>query len=178
VTSLVTTMAIAAAVLLTGCQPAARESAVARSAHPVPAVSVPADLAFAESDGGPLAPVPSDSPSAEAKGTDCTALQDAWNETNQALVNLSAEHPRALVNSFRAAAKAMSGVPAPEPVAKDWATMSDYLDRVNGAFDDVDSDDAAAVSAAMTHTVSAVDTDRATAAAKRVTAFIAAGCKA
>jgi hypothetical protein len=151
------------------------------AAPPAPVVTVGPNVVVPESDGGG-APKPSPSPSPEASPsageTGCADLQTAWNRTNQALVNLSADHPRALVNSFRVAGEAMGKVEkAPEPIAKPWATMSDYLKRVNDALDKVDPDDAAAVSRAMADTVSAADTQTATAAGEKVTAFIAGGCK-
>ncbi len=108
---------------------------------------------------------------------DCATLQAAWNQTNQALVNLSADHPRALVNSFRVAGDAMAGVEAPEAIAGPWKTMSGYLVRVNDGLELVDADDATAVAAAMAAAVTAADTQAATAAGQKITAFVGGGCQ-
>ncbi|WP_425955210.1 hypothetical protein [Xylanimonas sp. McL0601] len=171
--------AVLGTALLVGCGPFGAAMSEP-SAAPLPAapVTVGPDVVVPESDGGG-APAPSPSPDASpaAGETSCTEVQAAWNETNQALVNLSADHPRALVNSFRVAGEAMGKVEAPEAIAKPWATMSDYLKRVNAALENVDADDAAGVSGAMADTVSAADTQAATAAGEKVTAFVAAGCK-
>ncbi|GAB2450405.1 hypothetical protein GCM10007967_00580 [Xylanimonas ulmi] len=137
------------------------------------AVVVAPDAVVPESDGGAQEP---DEQEDTGDGVDCPALQATWNQANQALVNLSADHPRALVNSFRVAADAMSGVEVPDAIADSWATMSRYLDRVNAALEDVDASDADAVSAAMSRTVSAEDTQEATAAGERITDFFKSGC--
>lgn len=108
---------------------------------------------------------------------ECAAVQTAWNQTNQALVNLSADHPRALVNSFRAAGTAMGSIEeVPDAIAAPWATMSGYLAKVNEAFEPVDMDDANLVAAAMAAAVTAADTQAATAAGQKITAFVSGGC--
>ena len=129
---------------------------------------------FGEPSEASPAPVP---PSPDQLA--CAALQAAWNATNQALVNLSADHPRALVDSFRAAAESMDGVTeVPDAVAGPWATYSGYLARVNEGFESVDADDANAVAAAMSAAVTSADTREATAAGEQITAFANAGCVA
>jgi hypothetical protein len=152
------------------------------------AVSVPSDAVLPESDGGAApqggagataSPSPSASPSASAAGGDasCADLQTAWNQTNKALVDLSPEHPRALVHSFRTAAKAMASVEPPKAVADAWGDMTGYLDAVDGALRDVESDDAAAVAGAVENAVDADDTAAATSASKDITTYISGGCQ-
>ncbi len=172
-------LALGAAVLLAGCGGSLGEPRV----EPAPEASyivVNPDALVPESDGGLPAspsPSPSPSPSAEASG-ECVALQTAWRATNQALVSLSAEHPRELVHSFRTASGAMADVEPPEGVADDWATMADYLTRVNTALEDVDADDADAVGAAMSAAVTGQESQEAIDAAGRITVFVSAGCQA
>jgi hypothetical protein len=168
--------------LLTGCSGSLAEPDV----EPAPAASyvvVNPDAVIPESDGGGRSPAatptetPSPDPSASPVG-ECAVLQTAWSATNQALVSLSADHPRALVNSFRTAAESMAGIEPPEGVADDWAAMADYLERVNAALEDVDANDADAVAAAMSAAISAEDTQDASDAASRITVFLSADCQA
>ncbi|WP_159792038.1 hypothetical protein [Puerhibacterium puerhi] len=149
------------------------------------AVSVPSDALLPESDGG-VAPqddasagaTASPSPSASAGGgAACADLQAAWNETNKALVDLSPQHPRALVHSFRTASKAMASVEPPDAVADAWGDMTDYLGAVDEALQDVEADDAAAVARAVEGAVDADDTATATTASKDITTYISAGCQ-
>jgi len=130
----------------------------------------------------PAADEPAESPEPDATSpqpVDCTGIQAAWNATNQALLHLSADHPRALVNSFRTAAESMGSIEeVPEAVAAPWTAMSDYLAQVNAGFESVDADDATAVAAAMAAAVTAADTRAATAAGEKITAFVSAGCPA
>lgn len=190
--------------LLGGCQ--ALPTAEPFTGSPT-AVTVPSDVAVGESDGGPgrtpspdapqplasadsgapapspttsTAPSPASAAAAgEADGeATCPDLQAAWSETNKALVTLDPEHPRALVASLRSADRAVSSVTPPAAVAESWEAMAGYLRRVTGALQDVDPDDGAAVSSAMTHTVTADDTARVTRAHEQVTDFIAGGCAA
>ncbi|ACZ29380.1 hypothetical protein Xcel_0341 [Xylanimonas cellulosilytica DSM 15894] len=181
--------------LLGGCVGPFAPASSEPSIEPLPeasAVIVAPDAVIPESDGGSV-PAPSDEPDDEAapddeatpedeaaveETSDCVDLQTAWTTTNQALVSLSPEHPRAFVNSFRVAADAMAGVTVPDDVADDWAAMSAYLARVNAAFADVDANDADAVASAMRDAVSAQDTEAAAATAREITSFLAADCPA
>jgi hypothetical protein len=54
--------------------------------------------------------------------------------------------------------------------------MADYLGGIVRAFEDVDTDDATAVSSAMSETVDEGDTARATSASEEITAFLAGNC--
>jgi len=157
-------------------------------AEPAPAVSIPGDLAMgvegepSRSKDSGADPAASPDPSADAsdgEGLDhetCAGLQQAWSTTNRALVDLSPEHPRALVQSFRTADKAMAAVEPPDGVAKPWGVMADYLGSAETAFEDVDEDDANAVSSAMAGAITADDTADATTAAKDITAFLSTEC--
>lgn len=168
--------------LLAGCGGSLGEPTV----EPAPAASyvvVNPDAVVPESDGGGRAPAASEAPAAspvpEPSPTgECAVLQTAWSATNQALVSLSPDHPRALVNSFRTAAASMAGIEPPAGVADDWAAMAAYLARVNTALDDVDANDADAVAAAMSAAISAQDTKDASDAASRITLFLSADCQA
>ncbi|MFC7879037.1 hypothetical protein [Isoptericola sp. NPDC057391] len=152
-------------------------------AEPAPAVSIPGDLAMGvEGEPSRSKDVASPDPSAAAtddEGLDhetCAGLQQAWSTTNRALVDLSPEHPRALVQSFRTADKAMAEAEPPEGVAEPWGAMAEYLDSAVTAFEDVDEDDANAVSSAMAGAITADDTAGATTAAKDITAFLSTEC--
>lgn len=157
-------------------------------AEPAPAVSIPGDLSMGvEGEPSRSRDEASPDPSADPKdaGTDddsgldhetCAGLQQAWSTTNRALVDLSPEHPRALVQSFRTADKAMTDVEPPEGVAEPWSTMAGYLDSAATAFEDVDEDDVNAVSSAMAGAITADDTADATTAAKDITSFLSAEC--
>ncbi|MGF0115435.1 hypothetical protein ACQFYA_03795 [Promicromonospora sp. Marseille-Q5078] len=153
-------------------------------AEPAPAVSVPGDLSMGV-EGQPsrskaATPSPSagsgdaEKPAADAE--QCAELQVAWSSTNRALVDLSPEHPRALVQSFRTADHAMAEAEPPADIATAWGTMSDYLGSAVSAFDDVDEDDANAVSSAMSDAITADDTAEATTAAKDITGFLSTSC--
>ncbi|MFE5309655.1 hypothetical protein [Isoptericola sp. NPDC056573] len=157
-------------------------------AEPAPAVSIPGDLAMgvegepSRSKDAASDPEASPDPSADAtdgEGLDretCAGLQQAWSTTNRALVDLSPEHPRALVQSFRTADTAMADAEPPEGVAEPWGAMADYLDSAVTAFEGVDADDANAVSSAMAGAITADDTADATTAAKDITTFLSTEC--
>ncbi|MEL7977212.1 hypothetical protein AAG589_15210 [Isoptericola sp. F-RaC21] len=168
-------------------------------AEPAPAVSIPGDLSMGvegepsrSKDSGSdsaASPDPSDAAkddgdagkdeSKDDSGLDhetCAGLQQAWSTTNRALVDLSPEHPRALVQSFRTADDAMTEAEPPADVAKPWGAMADYLGSVATAFEGVDEDDANAVSSAMADAITADDTAAATAAAKDITSFLSTEC--
>lgn len=156
-------------------------------AEPAPAVSIPGDLAMgvegepsrSKDSGSDAAPSPDPSADAAEGGLDaetCAELQQTWSTTNRALVDLSPEHPRALVQSFRTADKAMAEAEPAQGVAGPWGTMAGYLDRVATALEDVDEDDANRVSSAMAGAITADDTADATAAAKDITSFLATEC--
>ncbi|WP_165350435.1 hypothetical protein [Xylanimonas protaetiae] len=178
------------AALLAGCSGPFGAADSEPSVAPAPeatSVVVAPDAVVPESDGGsveaPASPSPEESEPAEPPAGsevtgECSALQAAWSATNQALVNLSPDHPRAFVDSFRVAAESMASVTAPDAVADDWAAMADYLSRVNAAFADVDVTDAAAVQTALAGAVSAEDLQRATTAQSRITVFVSADCQA
>ena len=147
-------------------------------AEPAPAVSIPGDLSMGvegepsrSKDSGSASPDPSADATDGGKdesGLDhetCAGLLQAWSTTN-----------RALVQSFRTADEAMAAVEAPEGVAKPWGVMADYLGSAETAFDDVDEDDADAVSSAMAGAITADDTAAATAAAKDITVFLSTEC--
>ena len=157
-------------------KPSPAPDATAPEEAPADDPSAPAEDSDAASEAPPAEGA---EPAPAPEATDCPALQSAWNATNQALVNLSADHPRALVNSFRVAAESMSGVEAvPDAISGPWSTMAGYLGRVNDAFQGIDPDDATVVAAAMAAAVSAADTQAATAAGQQITAFVGAGCTA
>jgi hypothetical protein len=176
--------AVLALGLLAGCGGPSGSADGSASPTPTPtasSVEVPPDAVVPDSDGGGVATSPdttSPDPAATDDAAACAALQDAWSTTNQALVNLSSEHPRNLVNSFRVAGEAMAGVRVLDAVADDWADMSAYLTQVNGALEDVDANDAEAVATALNDTITADDTRAVTAAAGRITDFLAADCAA
>lgn len=171
--------AVALAAALSGCQSDTPTSSPEPSVEPAPAVSIPAE---AKIDGRSVAPSRSDSEddAAKAKAAEearvCAELQEAWTATNRALVDLSPDHPRSLVASFRDAERAVTSVEPPAEVEPAWGTMAGYLGDVVESFVDVDVDDADAVTSAMTHSISAADTTRATDAAKDVTAYLTSTC--
>ncbi|MFC8596979.1 hypothetical protein [Isoptericola sp. NPDC057191] len=155
------------------------------AAAPAPAVSIPADLSMGmEGEGSGSArtsPSPTGGAKDDAAAVDaerCTALQQAWSTTNRALVDLSPDHPRALVQSFRTADRAMEKAEPTEDVATAWGTMADYLGSAVSAFEDVDEDDANAVSSAMAGAITADDTAEATSAAKDITQYLSTSCAA
>lgn len=152
--------------------------------EPAPAISIPADAHIGgdgepgpKDDGEKPSPSPSAEPSEGAVDAErCAELQTAWAATNRALVDLSPEHPRALVESFRSGHRAVTSAEPTEEVAPAWTTMANYLRDAVVAFDDVDEDDVNAVSTAMADAIGADDTARATAAAKDVTAYLNTTC--
>jgi hypothetical protein len=155
------------------------------TAEPAPAVSVPGDLqmsgsgASSDETASSTADTGEEDPDDEAAAVDgekCAEMQQAWSATNRALVSLSPEHPRALVESFRAGYTAMTSVEPTDEVEPSWAAMSDYLGTAVEAFEDVDEDDAGAVSNAMAGAITTEDTAGATAAAQEVTDYLATTC--
>ncbi|SKC75052.1 hypothetical protein SAMN04324258_3360 [Krasilnikoviella flava] len=159
-------------------------------AEPAPAVSIPGDLDMGVEGEPSRSRDASSSPGADDDGSEdnadadasavdhetCVELQQAWSATNRALVDLSPEHPRALVQSFRTADKAMAAAEPPEDLAEPWGAMADYLGSAVTAFQDVDEDDASAVSSAVADAITADDTADATTAAKDITAFLSTSC--
>jgi hypothetical protein len=166
---------LATAAFLGACDQGASAGTAEPSVEPAPGISIPGDLSI---DGSRSAsPSGADSAPADDAAVACAELQEAWAATNRALVDLSPEHPRALVSSFRAAHRAVTSVEEPPAdIEPAWSTMSEYLGGVVAAFEDVDVDDAEAVSAAMSGAISAGDTERATSAAEDVTAYTSASC--
>ncbi|MFD6179303.1 MULTISPECIES: hypothetical protein [unclassified Isoptericola] len=170
---------------LAACGQGGGDGGAEPAAEPAPAVSIPADLSMgvegeaARSGSARPSPDAKDDAKDEASTAEaerCAALQQSWSTTNRALVDLSPDHPRALVQSFRTADKAMTEQDPPEDVATAWGTMADYLGSAVTAFEDVDEDDANAVSSAMAGAITADDTATATAAAKDITAYLATSC--
>jgi hypothetical protein len=80
------------------------------------------------------------------------------------------------VSSFRDAERSVTSAEPPAEIEPAWTAMASYLGDVVKAFDDVDTDDAEAVSSAMAEAVSPADTTRATEAAKDITAHLASTC--
>ena len=172
-------MALALAIMVSGC---GGNDVDAEPADPItptptapPQVVVPPGAQIPESDGGGV-PVPPAKPGSPAKTGECAALQAVWAQTNQALVNLSPDHPWMLVDSFRLASTAMEqGVPL-EPIEADWITMLDYLSRISAAFDDVDPNDGAAVNAVLAAVADPQETEAIAQASARITVYLAADC--
>ncbi|MEN5074217.1 hypothetical protein ABE437_10405 [Isoptericola cucumis] len=164
------------------------------AAEPAPAVSVPADLRMGgdgeasrsadkdksedkgqeQAEGETKDDAPAEKGDADAAA--CAEMQAAWAATNRALVDLSPEHPRALVESFRSGHQAVTSAEPTAEISSAWSAMAGYLGDAVEAFEDVDEDDADAVSTAMAETISADDTERATTAAQEVTDYLAATC--
>jgi hypothetical protein len=189
----VTAAALVSTVLLGACDPAGEEVA-----EPSPGISVPADLTIdGMSPSGAASPAPSGSPSAPGSpapsaspsaapapsgsaspqgAASCADLQVAWSATNRALVDLSPEHPRSLVASFREAHRSITSVEPPDDVAPAWTEMREYLTSAVDALADVDADDPGAVTTAVSGALSADDTARATAASEDITAYLAESC--
>ncbi|GAA1718190.1 hypothetical protein GCM10009809_12610 [Isoptericola hypogeus] len=181
--------AVAVGLVTAGCT--AAQDGAEPVAEPAPAVSVPADLrmgvegeASRSASKKPAASKPSaaakdgavDAKDGAVDAKRCASMQEAWAATNRALVDLSAEHPRALVESFRAGHSAVTSTEPTEEVAPSWTTMADYLGDAVAAFEDVDEDDADAVSSAMAGAITADDTAEATTAAQTVTDYLATTC--
>lgn len=162
--------------------------------EPAPGISVPADLRMdgesataspdassGSKDDAGASPSPSSSASVKASPEDeaaaqCAELQVAWAATNRALVGLSPEHSRSLVASFREAHRHITSVKPQPDIAGPWSEMTDYLTSAVEALEDVDADDATAVTAAVTDALSADDTARATAAGEEITAYVTDSC--
>jgi len=178
---------VGAGLALSGCGGAGQDVAEP-AVEPAPAISVPSDLRMSDEQGVSRSaeksdekPEPSSSPSPSEGAVDaerCAELQTAWASTNRALVDLSPEHPRALVESFRAGYRAVTSAEPTEEIAPAWTTMATYLRDAVEAFDGVDEDSVDAVSSAMSDAISADDTARATSAAKDVTEYLSTTCDA
>jgi hypothetical protein len=188
------TAAVLMSTLLLGACDGAGSGSPEPGTEPAPAISVPSDLqmdgesATASEDASSdseddASPSPSSSASVKASSPEdeaaaqCAELQVAWAATNRALVSLSPEHPRSLVASFREAHRAITSVEPPSEIEGAWSDMTDYLTSAVEALEDVDADDAEAVTSAVTEALSAEDTARATAAAEEVTAYLADSCR-
>ncbi len=192
-TAAVTAAALMSALLLGACDDGTTGSPEPGT-EPAPAISVPSDLqmdgesATATEDASPgseddAGASSSPSASASVKGSPvdeatarCAELQVAWAATNRALVGLSPEHPRSLVASFREAHRAITSVEPPSDIERPWSAMTDYLTSAVEALEDVDADDADAVTSAVTEALSAEDTARVTAAGEEITAYVADSC--
>lgn len=106
----------------------------------------------------------------------CAVAQVAWARSANAQVKMSADDPGTLVTGFAEAREALVGVQPPAAVAADWSTVVGFMDEVSKAVDD--AKDESEVEAAVVEVLERQDASAMTAAAKRITAYLKAGCEA
>jgi len=106
----------------------------------------------------------------------CREAEVAWGAAAKAQVNLSVEHPEALVAGFTTARDTLAGATPPQAVARDWAVVTTYLTMIADEVEVVGADDTGELSRAIDRVGRQIDTAALTQASQRVTEFFRAGC--
>lgn len=114
---------------------------------------------------------------AAASPQECAAAQVAWTESAARQATMELEKPETLRNGFVGASLALAHTAPPAPIAKDWNAVKSYLDAVAAPLEDIDPADSEAVTAAVGGALAQLDTQAATAASARVTAYLKSSCQ-
>ncbi len=106
----------------------------------------------------------------------CHEAEVAWGASAKAQVNLSVDHPEALVEGFTAARDALSGVTPPDEIARDWAVVRTYLTMIADEVEAAGPSNAGELSRAIDRVGRRIDTVALTESSQRVTEYFRSGC--
>ncbi|WP_264029420.1 hypothetical protein [Cellulosimicrobium sp. SH8] len=158
-----------------------------------PAASEGGDGAPVDDDGADDTPgaAPDDGaaqPGDEAEGTTadpaaatavdpvCRDAEVAWGAAAKAQVNLTVEHPEALVEGFTTARDALAGATPPGEIARDWAVVTTYLTMIADEVEATGARDTGELSRAIDRVGRRIDTGALTSSSQAVTDYFRAGC--
>lgn len=121
---------------------------------------------------------PDDGADAGAGAVDpaCREAEVAWAAAAKAQVNLSVEHPVALVEGFTTARDTLAGATPPAAVARDWAVVTTYLTMIADEVEATGTRDTGELSRAIDRVGRRIDTAALTSSSRAVTEYFRAGC--
>ncbi|QJW37812.1 hypothetical protein [Cellulosimicrobium protaetiae] len=106
----------------------------------------------------------------------CREAEVAWGVAAKAQVNLTVEHPEALVEGFTTARDTLVGATPPEDVARDWAVVTTYLTMIADEVEATGTRDTDELSRAIDRVGRRIDTGALTSSSQAVTDYFRAGC--
>ncbi|MGB2557089.1 hypothetical protein [Cellulosimicrobium cellulans] len=172
-------------VSLPGAAPAAAPPPPAAPAASSPGAGDDADDGAAPADGtdpaetdlaATTAPDDGTDPGAGAVDPACREAEVAWGAAAKAQVNLTVDHPEALVEGFTTARDTLAGTTPPAAVARDWAVVTTYLTMIADEVEATGTRDTGELSRAIDRVGRRIDTAALTASSRAVTEYFRAGC--
>ncbi|WP_163185843.1 hypothetical protein [Cellulosimicrobium sp. SL-1] len=169
-------------VALPGAAPAAAPPPPAAPAASSPGAGDGADDGAAPADGtdpdpsDPTAPDDGTDPGAGAVDPACREAEVAWGAAAKAQVNLTVDHPEALVEGFTTARDTLAGATPPVAVARDWAVVTTYLTMIADEVEATGTRDTGELSRAIDRVGRRIDTAALTSSSRAVTEYFRAGC--
>ncbi|MEV8179233.1 hypothetical protein AB0O99_14360 [Cellulosimicrobium funkei] len=169
-------------VSLPGAAPAAAPPPPAAPAASSPGAEDDADDGAAPADGtdpdtsDPTAPDDGTDPGAGAVDPACREAEVAWGAAAKAQVNLTVDHPEALVEGFTTARDTLAGATPPVAVARDWAVVTTYLTMIADEVEATGTRDTGELSRAIDRVGRRIDTAALTSSSRAVTEYFRAGC--
>jgi len=177
-------------VSLPGAAPAAAPPPPAAPGPGSPDTGNPADGDAAPSDGtdpdladpgttdpaATTAPDDGTDPAAGAVDPACREAEVAWGAAAKAQVNLTVDHPEALVEGFTTARDTLAGAVPPAAVARDWAVVTTYLTMIADEVEATGTRDTGELSRAIDRVGRRIDTAALTSSSRAVTEYFRAGC--
>lgn len=136
--------------------------------------SAPDDGAAEPGDGDDGATVDPDRPA--AVDPICRDAEVAWGAAAKAQVNLTVEHPEALVEGFTTARDTLTGATPPGEIARDWAVVTTYLTMIADEVEATGARDTGELSRAIDRVGRRIDTAALTTSSQAVTDYFRAGC--
>lgn len=169
-------------VALPGAAPAAAPPPPAAPAASSPGAGGDTDDGAAPADGtdpdtsDPTAPDDGTDPGAGAVDPACREAEVAWGAAAKAQVNLTVDHPEALVEGFTTARDTLAGATPPAAVARDWAVVTTYLTMIADEVEATGTRDTGELSRAIDRVGRRIDTAALTSSSRAVTEYFRAGC--
>ncbi|MHA7619576.1 hypothetical protein ACX12M_13745 [Cellulosimicrobium cellulans] len=169
-------------VALPGAAPAAAPPPPAAPAASSPGAGGDTDDGAAPADGtdpdtsDPTAPDDGTDPGAGAVDPACREAEVAWGAAAKAQVNLTVDHPEALVEGFTTARDTLAGATPPVAVARDWAVVTTYLTMIADEVEATGTRDTGELSRAIDRVGRRIDTAALTSSSRAVTEYFRAGC--
>ncbi|MBE9941209.1 hypothetical protein, partial [Cellulosimicrobium cellulans] len=115
-------------------------------------------------------------PGAGAVDPACREAEVAWGAAAKAQVNLTVDHPEALVEGFTTARDTLAGTTPPAAVARDWAVVTTYLTMIADEVEATGTRDTGELSRAIDRVGRRIDTAALTSSSRAVTEYFRAGC--
>ncbi|MDF2806654.1 MAG: hypothetical protein K0S43_1600 [Cellulosimicrobium sp.] len=106
----------------------------------------------------------------------CRDAEVAWGAAAKAQVNLTVEHPEALVDGFTTARDTLAETTPPEEIARDWAVVTTYLTMIADEVEATGAGDTGELSRAIDRVGRRIDTGALTTSSQAVTDYFRAGC--